>query len=199
MNTTLAKVGEVVQAATAELLVQSYHVNEAPPLGALVQAAQGEGVTVYGVVASIQTAPADPSRKPLARGEAADSLQAIYNENPQLTELFATHFTVRVLGYAQSDEILHAFPPLPPEIHQLVYACPEPELVRFTESLSFLPLLLGDRENLVATEVIIAFLRHASQARGADGRSFMVGAGKRLVGLLRGDPIRLSTLLERLA
>ena len=82
MNTTLVKVGEVVQAATAELLVQSYHVNEAPPLGALVQAAQGEGVTVYGVVASIQTAPADPSRKPLARGEAADSLAGHLQREP---------------------------------------------------------------------------------------------------------------------
>lgn len=194
----MEKVGEVVQAATDMLLVQSYEVNRAPALGTLVRATQGEGVTVYGVVAAIQTAPGDPGRRPLARGREAESLADIYAQHPQLTELFSTHFTVRVLGYAHSQGVLHAFPPLPPEVHQLVYGCPSPELVQFTDTLSFLPLLLGDQENLISQEVVVTFLRQAAQARGADGHGFLVRAGKRLVGLLRGDAVRLSTILERL-
>ncbi len=198
MTTTQKQVGEVVESSTDELLVQSYEVNVAPPLGTLVRAAQGESMVIYGVVSSIDTTPIDSSRKPIARGQAAASIKQIYDEHPQLTELFSTHFSVRVLGHAQSYATVHGLPPMPPEVHQLVYACDTGEMVHFTQSLSFLPLLLGDQSNQVSQEVVAAFLRQAALARGEGGHEFLVRAGKQLVSLLRGDSVRLTTLLGRL-
>ena len=193
----MEKVGEVVQTATAEFVAESHRLNDAPPFGSLVRAQQGETeqTTIYAVVTSIATSELDPTRRPVARGHHAESLAEIYRQHPQLPELFRTQFTARVLGHARSGAVHHSFPPLPPEVHQLVYACAAEEMVAFTERLTFLPLLLAGPSS---EEVTAAFLRHAGLARGTEAQEFHVRAGKQLVGLLRGESVRLHTLLGRL-
>ena len=60
-------------------------------------------------------------------------------------------------------------------------------------------LALADSiQGLLHDRAVAARLGQAAQARGTDGHGFLVRAGKQLVGLLRGDAVRLSTILERL-
>ena len=192
----MTKVGEVIESSSAECIAQSYQLNEAPPLGSLVRVSREDGViTIFGVVAAIETRPLDPARKPIARGRNASTLQEIYDEHPQMRELFRTHFTFRILGHEANGALHHYLPPLPPEVHQLVYACEPEKLIAFTDRLTFLPVLLGGARD---DETAAAFLRHAGVARSPDSHAFLVRAGKEMVNLLQGDAPRLSALLGRL-
>lgn len=198
----MEQVGEIVQTATDRFVAQSYTLNEAPPFGSLVRSPQGEAgdTIIYGVVAHIETSALDPSRKPVARGQDAGSLAEIYQEHPQIPQLFRTQFTALLIGHACSGEVRHYLPPLPPEVHQLVYGCADEEVSAFTQQLTFLPLLLSGQGQGHATseEVAAAFLRQAGRARGEASQEFLVRAGKQLVALLRGEPVRLTSLLARL-
>ncbi len=188
--------GEIIESATAECVAQSYELDMAPPLGSLVSVPRADrAFTIYGVVSSIETRPLDPSRKPIARGKDVATLQEIYDQHPQLRELFRTEFTFKVLGYDQAGALHHYLPPLPPEVHQLVYTCTGEQVRKFTDRLTFLPLLLSGRD---ADEVAGAFLRTAAAARSTNAQPFLVQAGKAAVDLLRGDAPRLTALLARL-
>ncbi|MSQ10949.1 MAG: hypothetical protein EXR52_08125 [Dehalococcoidia bacterium] len=196
-------VGEVVESATESLLAQAYAIDDAPRLGSLVRipfgrASDGSAGCTYGVVTRAHTAPVDPGRAPVARGQSATSLDDIYREHPQLERLFRTLFAVRVVGHGAVDgAIVHYLPEKPPEVHQLVFACDNHELERFTERPGYLALLLADR-GPIADEVTAAFLREAARVRGIAGQPYLVHAGKAMVSLLRGDSVRLATLLGRL-
>ena len=197
------QVGEVVQSATDLLLAQAYAIDQAPRLGSLVRipfgrASDGTAGCTYGVVTRAETAPVDSGRAPVARGESATSLAQIYAEHPQLEQLFRTLFSVRVIGQRAGDgAIIHYLPEVPPEVHQLVFACDAAETLAFSERLTFLPLLLAG-QGFLADEVAAAFLRQAANARTTDGQTYLVRAGKALVSLLRGDSVRLTSLIGRL-
>lgn len=191
----MSHVAEVIESSTTECVAQSYELDNAPPLGSLVSVPRADGaITIYGVVAAIQTLPLDPARKPIARGKNATTLQDIHDQHPQLRELFRTEFTFKVLGYEEASTVHHYLPPQPPEIHQLVYTCTGEQVHKFTDVLAFLPLLLSGRD---ADEVAGAFLRTAATTR-PNPQPFLVQAGKAAVDLLRGDAPRLNALLARL-
>jgi hypothetical protein len=191
----MSHVAEVIESSTTECVAQSYELDNAPPLGSLVTVSRTDGaITIYGVVAAIQTLPLDPARKPIARGKDATTLQDIHDQHPQLRELFRTEFTFRVLGYQEAEALHHYLPPQPPEIHQLVYTCTGEQVNAFTDVLTFLPLLLSGRDS---DEVAGAFLRTAAATR-LNPQPFLVQAGKAAVDLLRGDAPRLNALLARL-
>lgn len=192
----MAHAGEVIESSTAACVAQSYELDTAPPLGSLVSVPRADGAfTIYGVVSSIETRPLDPSRKPIARGRDVTTLQEIHDQHPQLKELFRTEFTFKVLGYEESGTLHHYLPPLPPEVHQLVYTCTSEQVHQFTDRLTFLPLLLSGRD---ADEVAGAFLRTAAAVRSPNAQPFLVQAGKAAVDFLRGDAPRLNALLARL-
>ncbi len=91
---------------------------------------------------------------------------------------------------------LHYLPPRPPRVHSFVYLCEEDEVCRFTQSLDFLPILLGTRAEAV-DEIVAACLRQASCAQD-DRRAFLVKAGKEIAVLLSGDLNRLNAILRRI-
>ena len=195
------KLGEVVEASTVQVVAQSYELNVAPPFGSLVwlpQGPPGASGALYGVVTLIETTALDASRRPMARGQDAESRQAVFEQHPQLTELFRTHFPIKILGNATDGTIRHTLPPLPPEIHQFVYTCTREQVGMFTDSPGYLPLLLATT-GPAADEAATAFLQAAAAVRSpGEEQSFLVAAAKQLIVLLRGDATRLNTLLGRL-
>lgn len=194
------RAGEIIETASDRFVAQSYVLNQAPPFGSLVRASgQADGgSTVYGVVAQIETSAVDSSRRPVARGQEAGSLTQLYQEHPQLRELFCTTFSALVVGFSSDGVVRHYLPPLPSPVHQFVYQCMPEEVAAFTQELTFLPLLLSARGLAEAQEVTAAFLRQAAQTHGEEREAFLVRSGKQLVGQLRGDPTRLASILARL-
>lgn len=193
-QTPSSRVGEVIEARSAEFVAECYQLHRAPPLGSLVAAGSP---AVFGVVCDIATESIDPGRRPLARGQDAPDEADIYRENPQLSKLLRTTFRAQVVGHRNGEALLQYLPPQPPHVHSFVYTCPPEEVCAFTQSLDFLSILVFAPERGAADEVVAACLRQAARAR-PDRQQFLVGAGKALALLLRGELARLNTILTRI-
>ena len=188
-------VGEVVQASTTEFVTQCHRLYEAPPLGSLVRC---EGDTpVYGVVGDVSTQSIAAGRHPMAMGSEEETGEAVYRSNPQLSRLLSTEFRSVAVGF-RSDGQLHRYAaPLPPAIHYAVYGCDRDEVLEFSSSLDFLPLLLSSPFGS-ADDATASFLRKVGQ-NYPEPEAFLVAAGKELAGLLGGQLQRLNGLLRRLS
>jgi hypothetical protein len=190
------RAGEVIEAGVTSFTAQSYRLNEAPPLGALVRA-DGPLAQVYGLVQDVCTASIDPARRTLALGSAERSVDDVFGANPQIAKLLRTSFDVLVVGHRDGDALRHFLPPLPPRMHGFVYECGEDEVLEFTQSLDFLPNLLANRGPAPVDEVAAAFLRRAARCHG-DPHAFLVAAGKVMAANLGQDSARLTALLRRM-
>jgi len=192
------KIGEVIEASTGQFVAECYELHTPPPLGSLVKTSDGD-IEIYGVVCNAATESIEPNRRPIARGKEEATEEGIYRQNPQLSKLLRTTFDTLVIGHgvgAQRAVPLHYLPPRPSRVHSFVYLCEQDEVCRFTQSLDFLPILLGTRVGAV-DEIVSACLRQASCAHD-DQRAFLVKAGKELAILLGGELNRLNAILRRI-
>jgi len=192
------KIGEVIEASTGQFVAECYELHTPPPLGSLVKTSDG-AVEIYGVVCNAATESIEPNRRPIARGKEEATEENIYRQHPQLSKLLRTTFDTLIIGHsvgAQRAVPLHYLPPRPPRVHSFVYLCEQDEVCRFTQSLDFLPILLGTRAEAV-DEIVSACLRQASCAHD-DQRAFLVRSGKELAILLGGELNRLNAILRRI-
>lgn len=190
------RIGEVVQSSTLEFTAQCYRLNEPPPLGSLVKTHDGS-VAIFGVVYNASTESIDPSRKPLALGEAEEKEEDIYSTHPQLQLLLRTYFQTLVLGHRDGDALRHYLSPRPARVHSFVHLCSKDELHQFTRSLRFIRVLVNSGAP-TRDDATAAFLRKASAAHDDPG-AFLVQSGKELAVLLADDMQRLNGLLRMLA
>ena len=190
------KLGEVVEASSAEFTAQCYKLDQAPLLGNIVKT-QGYTGEIYGVVYNVETHSLEPGRRVVARGENLAAEKEIFAANPQLYRLLTTDFKVLILGHAEGDNWHHYLPPKSASIHGFVYSCQPEEIRAFTRTLDFLSLIINARIPVPVDEVAAACIRYASQAHH-DTNTFLVKAGKELAVMLSGDVSRLNSVLKRL-
>ena len=188
-------IGEVVVTSTTEFVSQCRQLYAAPQLGSLVMC--GDDSPIYGVVGDVTTQSIDSGRRPMALGEDEDTVEAVYEHNPQLTRLPSTEFRSVVVGHRADGRLNRYLAPLPPMIHAFVYRCRDEEMLEFTASMDFLPTLLASPIGS-PDDVIAAFLRQAGQCH-PEPEGFLVDAGKKLAVLLAGQLQRLNGILRRLS
>jgi hypothetical protein len=189
-------IGEIVEASTTDFLAQAVELDSAPPFGAFVEVAGDDALTVYGVVAHVQTAGIDPGSRAIMRGHGDVRDERIYLENPDLPLVLRTTFRALVVGFAEGDHLHQFLPPRPPRLHYSVSICP-PETVKAfaTTSLDYLVALLNATD-IPVDELLAANLRYTS-ARYRDSGEFLNLAGRELAQLLRADYARLTAILRR--
>jgi hypothetical protein len=189
--------GEVVEASTTELLAQALELDSAPPFGAFVEVAADDALTVYGVVAHVQTAGIDPGSRAIMRGHGDIRDERIYEENPDLPLVLRTTFRALVVGFARDGGEIHQFlPPRPARLHYSVFTCPPRTIHRFTrEGLDYLQALMNAPE-VPVDELLAANLRYAATSTG-EGQAFLERAGRELAQLLHADYTRLTAILRR--
>jgi hypothetical protein len=190
-------IGEIVEASTTEFLAQAVELDLAPPFGAFVEvAAADETLTVYGVVAHVQTAGVDPGSRAIMRGHGDVRDERIYLENPDLPLVLRTTFRALVVGFAQGGQLHQFLPPRPPRLHYSVFTCPPATVKTFaTTSLDYLVALLNATD-VPVDELLAANLRYTSACFRDDGE-FLNLAGRELAQLLRADYSRLTAILRR--
>jgi hypothetical protein len=194
--TELQRVGEVIEASTADFVAQCYELYQSPPLGSLVKT-RDLPVELYGIVYNATTTSIDPGRRPIARGKDAETEEEIYHSSPQLLQLFRSQFSALVVGHRQGDRLHHYLPPSPPHVHSFVYLCPPDEMKEFSQSFAFLNILVNTNLPVPRDELIAACLRRMSLAH-EDRHTFLVTAGKELAPLLGGQFNQLKAILERI-
>lgn len=193
-RTTL--IGEIVESATGEFLAQACELDSAPPFGALVQVLTEEPLTLYGVVAHVQTNGIDPGSRAIMRGHGDVRDERIYLENPDLPLVLRTTFRALVVGFAEGERVYQFLPPRPPRLHYSVFTCPPETVRRFAStSLDYLQALLNAAE-VPTDELLAANLRYTA-ATCPSPDEFLQHAGRELAGLLRADYARLTSILRR--
>lgn len=193
------RVGEVIEARTADFIAQCYELYHSPPLGSLVRTrGDSEKEDLYGVVFNAFTEGVEPGRRPIARGKDEANEDAIYNSNPQLTKLLKSEFKVLIVGHKRDGQVFQHLPPQPAHIHSFVYLCYPEEVKQFSQSLDFLNIILQARLETSVEELVGASLREMGRIRGAGRHDFLISAGKELAALLCDDYSRLKSILKGL-
>ncbi|MDP3879327.1 MAG: hypothetical protein Q8Q07_03345 [Dehalococcoidales bacterium] len=190
------RVGEIIEASTTDFTAQCYELYQSPPLGSLVKTT-ATAVELYGIVAQASTASIEPGRRPIARGRDETDEEAVYRQSPQLLKLLRTEFNALVVGYREDGKLYRYLPPRPARIHGFVYPCSTEEVRDFSQSFSFLNILLNTHLPVPVEELAAAALRRMSQVHEAP-TPFLVAAGKELAILLGGEFGRLKAILGRL-
>ncbi|MFC2070286.1 hypothetical protein ACFLTB_03845 [Chloroflexota bacterium] len=190
------RVGEVIEASTADLTAQCYQLYQSPSLGSLVKTTD-ESVEIYGIVCHATTAGIEPGRRPIARGKDESSEEEVYNSSPQLAKLLRTEFNSIVVGYREDGKLHQYLPPRPARIHSFVYQCQPEEIKEFSKSFDFLSVLLNTHLEVSVEEITAASLRGMAAIQD-DPSKFLVAAGKELAVLLGGDFNRLQAILRRI-
>jgi len=191
---TSGAVGRIVAASLAELRVECFELEGAPPLGALVAVAE-QNPAVYGVVSSVTTEGVDPSRPVSPHGTADEDLGTVLSRNPHLPVLLRTTFTAVVVGFEEGGALRHYLPDTPARLIARIRVCDANDQCRFAESLEFLEPLL--QSGSLADDVVAAFIRRTSRAH-ADPYRFLLDAGRALVPLLMNEPDRLAAIVRRI-
>jgi len=190
------RVGEVIEAGTTDFVAQCYELYQSPPLGSLVKTTDSP-VELYGIVYNATTASLEPGRRPIARGKDEASEEEIYRSSPQLLKLLRSEFCALVVGHRQGDKLHHYLPPKPARIHSFVYLCSPEEVREFSQSFTFLNILINTHLPVAVEELVAASLRQMSEVY-EDPRTFLVAAGKELAILLSGEFNRLKAILGRI-
>jgi len=164
----------------------------APAFGSLVKTSDGSRTT-YGVIAHVEHASVDPSRRAIPLGRSWDELE---REQPQVLDLLTTEFQAICVAFAEgAGSICPYLPPVPPRVHDFVTACEPAEIVELTEDLSFIRTLAACGMP-VAAELVAASIRGAASYRD-DRRAFLVRAGREVADLYRQDYEQASAIIRR--
>lgn len=202
-------IAEVIETATTEFLAQCLEPEELnfpqmPPFGSWVKSRDEEsGNKIFAIVTSVTTTPIDSVHRARALGLSLDELR---EQQPQIFAMLTTEFRATIVGFETVNDRLNGdsnrpgqiyqyLPPRPPQIHQAVYRCQIEEVIRLSEKLDFLRILL-QVQNIPPEALIAASLREIYQLRKAD-RPWLVEAGRYLSILLKDDYDRLRYILSQ--
>lgn len=195
LETTTQHIGRVLNASTTRFTAGCrVPLSALPTFGALARvSAQGGRCQVYGMLYNIYVDD-DPLVRQLASLPEPD-------EEVIQDQLRNRHIPVEisllVVGHQVDGRILHSLPPQPPLSLDKVYLCDEGELIAFTSGFDYFRLVLA-ADQVPPEELLAAHLRLAAAARGAEGRGFLVEAGRELARLLGGNLVLLEGILRRI-
>jgi hypothetical protein len=205
-----AHIAEVIETTTTGFIAQCLEPEDLsfpqmPPFGSWVKSLDEEsGNIILGVVTYVTTSPIDSVHRARALGL---SLADLREQQPQIFAMLKTEFRTAIVGFEinsspangrnnNSQQFYQYLPPRPPQIHQAVYRCEEEEVIRFSEQLEFLRMVLqvtdAPPEALAA-----AAIREVYQMRNAD-RNWLVQVGRHLSILLKDDYDRLRYILSQI-
>lgn len=117
----------------------------------------------------------------------------------RITRLIPIEISCLAVGYRIEEQYAYSIPPQPPMTLDEVHALGADELLAFTASLDFVPLVFS-APGVPADELLAAALQQAARVRPEhQRRSYLIEAGKECARQLAADLPRLERLLRSLA
>ena len=205
-----AHIAEVIETTTTGFLAQCLEPEDLsfpqmPPFGSWVKSIDEEsGNKILGIVTYVTTSPIDSVHRARALGL---SLSDLREEQPQIFAMLKTEFRTAIVGFevpanstngrtSEIGEVYQYLPPRPPQIHQAVYHCDAAEVMRFSEDLEFLRIVLQVTDT-PPEALAAAAIRQIYQLRKGD-RDWLVRVGRNLSFLLKDDYDRLRYILSQI-
>jgi hypothetical protein len=166
-----------------------------PSFGAFCAAPYPGGGYVIGVVYDINIED-DPLARQLASLGDAPMEQIL---DSQKNRQIPVEFSVLNLGYQDTEGTYQTLPPRPPTTLEPIHLLPEPELISFTENLSFFSTITMN-PTLPVDDLLLACISEAVQVRPESERKrYLLEAGRMLARILAVDLHRLEQILNKLS
>jgi hypothetical protein len=194
--TTQFPIGWVLRASTVGFAVGCRILQpNTPHFGDLVKVpGQPNGIDVFGLIYNVEVRDDPAVRQLILVGEMEPEAVLDQREN----RLVPIELSVLAVGYQQGKSLIQGLPPQPPLSLDMLTVSDELEVIRFTENLDYLRLVLNSAQ-IPSDELLVANLRRATLARSADQQyPFLLRAGRELARLLNTDLTRLEAILHRL-
>ncbi len=163
-----------------------------PPFGALLRLPLEATYQIYGLIYDIHIDD-DGLVRQLVTAE--NVTEEVVRDNRE-RRIVPVEMSVLAVGYEQDGHIYHLLPPRPPLSLDVVYLCTDEEMVRFTERLGYLRLLLQAR-HIPIGEVIAAHILQVQMAH-PDPR-WKEQVIQEIITLLRDDYSTLMAVLSALS
>ncbi len=186
-------VGRVLRSSTASFTIGTKTlVTDVPRFGGFVKAAAPDGCAVIGLIYDVAI-----EDDLFARQLIGADVGAEYIADQRTNRQVPIEISVLVVGHVCDDKVHAYLPPQPPISLDEIVTCLDDEVIRFTEDFTYFRTVLNAKD-APADELLAASLRLAADARGSQGRDFLVRAGRELSRLLAFDAVRLEGLLRRI-
>ncbi len=186
-------VGRVLHSSTASFTIGTKTLAaEVPRFGGFVKARVSDACDVIGLIYDVMLED-DLFARQLIGAEVGAEYIADQRRNRQMP----IEVSVLVVGFAEDGRMHQYLPPQPPVTLDEIVTCSRDEVVKFTNDFTYFRTVLNAKD-APADELLAASLRLAAEARGSQGRDFLVRAGRELSRLLAFDAVRLEGLLRRI-
>jgi hypothetical protein len=186
-------VGRVLRSSTTSFSIGTKTLAaDVPRFGAFVAAAAPDGGDIIGLIYDV-VIDDDLFARQLIGAEVSAEYIADQRQNRQVP----IEISVLVVGHARDGKMYQYLPSQPPIALDEIVTCSDTEVVQFTADFTYFRTVLNAKD-APADELLAAALRLAAGARGAQGRDYLVRAGRELSRLLAFDAVRLEGLLRRI-
>jgi len=167
---------------------------EAPAFGALVRAPLGDQYQVYGLIYDIHIDDDGLVRQLVT----ADNVSAEVMRDNRERRIVPVEMSVLSVGFEQDGKISHLLPPRPPLSLDVIYACNDKEIVKFTKTFGYFRHILNAEEAPIG-ELMAAHIQQAGAAHGVESTKWKEAATHEVITLLRDDYPTLMSVLSALS
>lgn len=186
-------VGRVLRSSTASFTVGTKTLaTDVPRFGGFVKVAAPDGCEIVGLIYDVVMED-DLFARQLIGADVGAEYIADQRQNRQVP----IEISVLVVGHMRDGRIHQYLPPQPPIALDQIVTCSDEEVIQFTSEFTYFRTVLNAQDT-PADELLAAALRAAAEARGGQGRDFLVRSGRELSRLLAFDAVRLEGLLRRI-
>jgi hypothetical protein len=190
---TQIEIGRLLRAGTTGFTAGcSVTQFEAPAFGALVRAPLGDQYQVYGLIYDIHIDDDGLVRQLVT----ADNVSAEVMRDNRERRIVPVEMSVLSVGYEQGGKIHHMLPPRPPLSLDVIFACDEKEIIKFTKTFGYFRHILNSQEAPVG-ELIAAHIQQAGSAH--KDKTWQEKATQEVITLLRDDYPTLISVLGALS
>jgi hypothetical protein len=191
------EIGRLLRAGTTGFIA-GCRVNQidAPAFGALVRAPLTDTYQVYGIIHDIHIDDDGLIRQLVT----ADNVSSEVMKDNRERRIVPVEMSVLTVGYEENGKIYHLLPPRPPLSLDVIYACDDPALAKFSSvgRFGYFRHILQNKDMPVG-EVLAAHLLQTGKAHGANEAVWREKAIQELITLLRDDYPTLMGVLGALA
>ncbi|KAA0273211.1 MAG: hypothetical protein EDM79_10280 [Chloroflexi bacterium] len=190
---TQIEIGRLLRAGTTGFIA-GCRVNQlsVPSFGALVRAPLTDGYQVYGLIHDIHIDDDGLVRQLVT----ADGVSEEVMKDNRERRIVPVEMSVLAVGYEQDGNIHHLLPPRPPLSLDVIYACDERDIIRFTEKFGYFRHILNGKDIPIG-EVIAAHIVLAQSAH--KDKTWKDKATQEVITLLRDDYPALMSVLGALS
>jgi hypothetical protein len=192
---TQIEIGRLLRAGTTGFTAGcSVTQFEAPAFGALVRAPLGDQYQVYGLIYDIHIDDDGLVRQLVT----ADNVSAEVMRDNRERRIVPVEMSVLSVGFKLDGKISHLLPPRPPLSLDVIYACDDKEIIKFTKTFGYFRHILNAEEAPVG-ELIAAHIQQAGAAHGVESTKWKEAATHEVITLLRDDYPTLMSVLSALS